>query len=197
MRPIALVATVVGCAAATGAPPSLGTQPTRDERCGVYAAVITHVTGDSTRPVVIYDSTSLGVPRFAFRAFTGLGPQKADTGFVITDSLLALQRADNRERIPLPECIAASRRVTRLQFDSLRASFMSGRGGWEAFNAAYPDARGFLMASRVTWLSPDSSQALVYVAEASAPLSGGGSVLYLRRNGSRWRVQSVRRVWAS
>jgi hypothetical protein len=182
---IALLAT-----AASSAPAQIADQ------CQVYAAAITYLEPDSSARLVVYDSTSLGVPQFAFHAWTSMG-RKADTGFVVTDSMFQAMREENRNRRALPECISSSRRTTRLRYDSLRASFGDKQKGWDNFKAAYPGADGFYMFSKVFSLTSDGSQALLYAAHARDWLNGGGRVLFLRKRDGVWRVEAYRYVWLS
>jgi hypothetical protein len=167
------------------------------DQCAVYAASLAYMERDSTARIVVYDSTSLATPSFAFHAWTGMGPRKSDTGFVVTDTMLQALRAENRNRQALPDCISSTRKITRVWYDSLRAKFTDREKGWDVFKAAYPDAHGFFILSKVYWLASDGTQALLYVARATHWLAGSGQILFLRKRDGRWRVEAYRAVWVS
>lgn len=61
--------------------------------CAIYDAVVEAISPDSTRPMVVYDSTSLGTPTFTFHGRTRLRRPK-NTTFAMTsatwDSVRAL-----------------------------------------------------------------------------------------------------------
>jgi hypothetical protein len=167
------------------------------ETCAMYDAAIAKVAPDVSVPMIVYDSISLATPSFAFHAYTGMGAHKVDTGFVVTDSLWEMMRAQHRDRIPLPACFGSNRKVTRLLYDSIRAPFKDRKDGWDTFRKTYPTARGFYIFGRIMRVPGDSNHVLVYVAHAGDWLSGGGEVLILQNVGGVWKVRGSKAIWAS
>lgn len=171
--------------------------PAQTDTCAIYRAAIDASFGTDSAPVVLYDSTSMGIPSFAFHAWTGLDYRKPDSTFTLTDSLVAALRTALGARGPLPACLNQDRALTRLPYDALRSHFKDRRQGWEVFKQAFPGARGFGMFSQVLLLPGDEPAALLYVAHAQHWLSGSGEVLLLRRRAGRWAVVARKPVWAS
>jgi hypothetical protein len=177
--------------------PVSATSAQESEDCAVYAAAMLKLAPDTTKVLVMYDSISLATPQFAFHAWTGMGETKADTGFIVTEALWNAMRAEHKDRIALPSCVQAVRKVQRLAYDSIRAPFKDRDAGWTAFRAAHPSADGFYIFSRVHHPASDPNHALLYVAHASDWLSGGGEILVLTRDKGQWRVTGRRPMWAS
>jgi hypothetical protein len=71
--------------------------------------------------------------------------------------------------------------------------FFKGRGlaGWDVFNAAYPDARGYMQLSAVGF-DNTRQYAIVYVAHMCGGLCGGGEYHFLQLEQDAWREVKVR-----
>lgn len=165
--------------------------------CAVYAAALLAIRPDSTRPLVIADSNSMGTPSFAFHAWTGMPRPRADTGMVLTDSLIRAMNAANQPRADLPACVRQRAGVKTESYATLMAPFVDQENGWKAFADAHPRALGFLVLSRPLWLSPSQDEALLYVAGAADWLVGSGVVLYMRRLGDSWTLVKRFTLWLS
>ncbi len=165
--------------------------------CALYDVAVRFVVPDSTKPLVIADSNSMGVTQFAFHAWTGLGPSKADSGIPWSDSTITMMNAANRPRADLPSCVRERPGVITESYDQLMAPFKDREKGWDLFYGAHPGSPGFLVFSRPLWLTDDHDEALVYVAHATHWLSGQGRVLYMRRVGGTWTVVKSRTHWVS
>lgn len=178
---------------------SLGITPLAAQEsaeCAIYHAVIAAIAPDSTRPMVVYDSTSLGTPTFAFHAWTSMGRPK-DTLFAMTSATWDSVRADLQPRGPLPACLAGPRKMMRLRYDSISTKFTDRMKGWDVFRAAYPEAGGFFMFGKVFYPVPGGDRALLYAAHASDWLAGGGFVYFLRKIDGVWRVEGKQTMWLS
>jgi hypothetical protein len=184
---ITVALALLGPSAATGQ---------QDQDCEIYRAALTAIAPDSTTPVVVYDSTSLGTPTFAFHAWTSMGAPRDSTYRMSRETWDAV-RANNEPRGPLPECLNTMRRLTRVWYDSIRTKFSDREKGWEIFSAAYPGANGFRMFGKPYWPVVGGDLALIYVASASHWLAGGGDVLYVKKVDGRWTVVGRPPLWRS
>ena len=163
-------------------------------RCAIYEAAI-HAVNDSERLVVI-DSTSDGVPMFAFMAVSGSPHTPAQQGLPLSDSLLQALHSANQSRESLTPCLVALRDVQPVSDDSLIALFGRDAKGWTRFRARYSGIRRFVLLSRPLMLS--DSAALVYTASASDWLAGEGVVLRLERDsGGHWGRKASAVLWIS
>ena len=165
--------------------------------CGLYEAALRFAVPDSSKRLVIADSNSMGVPQFAFHAWSGMGPPKEGSGMPWSDSTIAQMNVANRPRAELPACVRQRAGVTTESYAALAAPFKDREHGWEAFAAAHPGAAGFLVLSRPLWLSEAHDEALVQVVQAWHWLAGGGRVLYLRRVNGVWGVVTSHQYWVS
>jgi hypothetical protein len=184
---------IIAAVALTSAPP-LHSQNSAD--CAVYAAALAAVSPDTNRPILVYDSTSMATPSFAFHAWVSVGAGR-DSQFTLPQSTWDSLRADLNRRGPLPECIGASRRVIRLRYDSIYTKFADRARGWDIFHESYPDVAGFLLFGKVYWPDPDGDRALLYVGRALHWLSGAGDILFLKKTDGVWRVEGRRPLWRS
>ena len=186
---VVLQASVVGGPAATGHPMQSATA------CGIYAAAIAAARQDSTSVVVI-DSTSAGVPGFAFMAYSGSPRTLAQQGLPLSDSVIQAFQAANEHREPFRACLETLIGVQPVSDDSIVSMFGRGHEGWTRFRARYQGVKRFLLVSRPLVL-PDSS-VLVYVAEASDWLAGVGQLFQLQRDADgQWMRKATAILWIS
>lgn len=165
--------------------------------CALYDAALRYVRPDSVRKVVIADSNSMGTPQFAFHAWTSLSPPKQGSGMPWSDSTIRMMNAANFPRADLPLCVRQRPEVITASYAQLMAPFKDREKGWDLFGAAFPGSAGFLVFSRPMWLTEARDEALVYVAQASHWLAGGGQVLYMRRANGVWMVVQSHDHWVS
>lgn len=165
--------------------------------CPIYLAAWDEIFGRDTAVVVLYDSTSLATPTFAFHAWVGMRFTEPDSVFTVTDSLWEAMRGALAPRGPLPACLGQQRRVRRAQYADMRAPFRDRERGWEAFVDSFPGARRLGLMSHVLRLGGDDPGVLVYVASASHWLAGGGDLLLLRPRDGRWVVVARKAIWRS
>lgn len=73
--------------------------------------------------------------------------------------------------------------------ETIRGFFTSSHGirAWEAFHAAYPSAKGYLMLSAVGF-DKTHEHAIVYMADGCGSLCGKGEYYFLERTNNRWRA---------
>lgn len=191
----AVVVAAFACAAPRGlAAQEAGSPP---DRCPIYLAAWDEIFGRDTAVVVLYDSTSLATPTFAFHGWAGMRFTEPDSVFTVTDSLWQAMRAALAPRGPLPVCLEQQRRVRRAPYAEMQAPFRDRTRGWEAFVEAFPGARRLGLMSHVLPLGGDDAGVLVYVASASHWLSGGGDLLLLRPRDGRWAVVARKAIWRS
>ena len=186
----------MACLAAATLLAPLPAKAQQEADCEIYRAVLIAIAPDSTKPIVVYDSTSLGTPSFAFHAWTSM-PLPRDSTFRMSESTWDAVRANNALRGPLPACIDAMRPIRRVWYDSIRTKFADREKGWDVFSAAYPGSGGFHMFGKPYWPTAGGDLALIYVARASHWLAGGGDVLYVRRTDGRWSVVGRHPLWRS
>lgn len=168
-----------------------------DDECAIYAEVIRLLAPDTTKGIVLYDSTSMGVPQFAFHAWTGLGYDATDTGVVINREMQSAMAEGMKNRKALPACPFTPAGAKRVSYDTVRLKFADRGKGWDTFRAAYPNTNGFLMMSHVHWLNAEHTLAVVYGAAASDWLAGQGRMIVLSKASGRWVIAKSRVVWAS
>jgi hypothetical protein len=171
--------------------------PQQEEECAIYAEAIRLLAPDTTKGIVLYDSTSMAVPQFAFHAWTGMGYDPKDTGVVINRDMQSAMNEGMKNRKALPACQFTPKGATRVWYDSARALFKDRNTGWDAFRAAYPNTNGFFMLSHVHWLNPDHTLAIVYAARAQDWLGGQGRMIVLSKASGRWVISKSRGVWVS
>ena len=164
--------------------------------CEIYRAVFTRMAPDSTKPMVVYDSTSLGTPSFAFHAWTSM-PLPKDSTYRMSQATWDALRANLAPRGPLPECINQMRPMMRVWYDSIQTKFADREKGWETFRAAYPKANGFFMFGKPYWPVAGGDLALLYGASAADWLAGGGDVYYVKLVDGRWAVVGRHPLWRS
>jgi hypothetical protein len=76
------------------------------------------------------------------------------------------------------------------------AELMSGKDGWSAFYAKFPDSAGFARVSQAV-LSEDGTHALIYVSHHCHWTCGTGSLRYLEKTRAGWRVTKFVGLWMS
>ena len=172
-------------------PSSPTTQEPTD--CGIYGAAL-EIVSDSS-PVVVVDSTAVGIPMFAFNAVST--PRSlAEQGWSLPDSVLQSLQTLNRHRLSLGECFGGVFGVQVVSDSVLRSLFSGGHQGWARFRARYEPAKRFVLVSRPLTLSPTS--VLVYVAYAADWLDGAGALVELERSADgHWVKKRVASLWVS
>lgn len=162
----------------------------------VYNAVIPSdsLVHDAHPTELLIQDTTEGHPQFLNYCFpdgSGLpGPwQDVLTNYReqnITAKLLTAQ-------LSLP---VASRLETKSTIQGFFAS--PGSGGWTAFNAAHPDAKGYLQVSAVGF-DKSHERAMVYTGHSCGGLCGEGTFHYLERTDGGWREVRLAKncMWAS
>lgn len=97
-------------------------------------------------------------------------------------------RLNSRFRLP-----GASRFVDS---QAIEDYFREGGGGWQAFNRDYQNAGGFITFSKVGF-NRDTNQALVYLSSVCGETCGTGSLVFLVKEGSTWKVKATVSAWIS
>jgi len=163
-------------------------------RCAIYAAAIE--AARDTALVVVIDSTSAGVPMFAFNAYSGVPRSPAEQGLPLTDSVFEAFQSLNHSRESLRACLAGLPGVRPVRDDSLIALFGRDHQGWTRFRARYSGARRFILVSQPLVLG--DSAVLIYVAHASDWLSGAGEILRLEGDSAgHWVRKAGAVLWIS
>jgi hypothetical protein len=164
--------------------------------CPVYLVAWDDVMSRDSSVIVVYDSTSLATPTFAFHAWTGM-PSSTDSLFPNADSLFQSLRATLAPRRPLPTCLEEQRPARRATYAAMQAPFRDRERGWELFTEAFPGARRLALFSHVLWIAGEQPTAVLYVATASHWLAGGGDLLLLAQRNGRWTVVARKALWRS
>jgi hypothetical protein len=149
-----------------------------------------------SEPVALVDSTSAGVPMFAFMA-TSTPRSLAEQGMSLPDSLLKAFQVANEHRQALSACLHTLVGVQAISDSTLKGLFGGDDDkGWERFRSRYRPIRRFVLVSLPLTLS--DSSVLVYAAYASDWLAGEGALVQLQRDASgRWFKKSMAVVWVS
>jgi hypothetical protein len=132
----------------------------------------------------------IDVPQFAFRGFTSV--RRGDTALarVVAPRLQAL----NRERQPIPTCLAAERHWTTIADSALIALF-EAYDGWTTFRARYGASSQFASISRPLIVG---DTATIIVAIARGDLDGRGVLLqFVRDAAGNWIKRSEAQLWIS
>jgi len=175
--------------------PGLATPPSQSTvACTIYAAGIAFASDSSS--VVVVDSTTTGVPMFAFNAYSSSPRTPAQQGLPLPDSMLQALQTANEHRESLRGCLATIAGVEPVSDDTLMAIFGRDHKGWTRFRTRYQSIKRFVLVSRPLTL-PDSS-VLLYVAYASDWLAGAGVILHLQRDaGGHWTRKAQALLWIS
>jgi hypothetical protein len=177
---------------------SVATIPKQEsDECAIYAEAVRLLAPDTSKRIVLYDSVSLGVPQFAFHAWTGRGYDPNDTGVVINRDMQSAMNEGMKNRKALPTCQFVPAGAIRVQFDTARLKFSDRNTGWDTFRAAYPNTNGFFMLSHVHWLNAEHTLAVVYAARAYDWLAGEGRMIVLNKTSGKWVITKSRTVWVS
>jgi len=70
---------------------------------------------------------------------------------------------------------------------------MSNAGGWSGFHQAYPKS-GISLVSRPD-VNADHTKALLYVGTSCDSLCGGGTLVFLGKDGTQWKVLNKVTIW--
>ena len=101
----------------------------QDDECAIYAEAIRMLSPDTTKGIVLYDSTSMGVPQFAFHAWTGLGFDPNDAGVAINRDMQAAMNEGMKNRTALPHVHWLNAEHTLAVVYAAKASdWLSGEG---------------------------------------------------------------------
>ena len=176
---------VWGVLICAGAPRSSAAQS-----CQLFAAALETV-GAEPGTALLVDHTSLGVPRFAFNAYSSF--ERGDT--VLARVIDPALRKANATPIPVPSCLADSLNWHTIADSVLFRIFRPPGDRWANFRQLFPTTPRFALLSRPV-LSGDT--ATMYVAMASDRLSGVGKIVQFVRDGSgRWVKRAEVQVWIS
>ena len=161
----------------------------RGQSCDLFVAALAAVSADS-RNTVLVDQTVIGIPQFAFRGYSSI--RRGDTALArVAEPAL---RSLNRERQPIPECLAAEHHWKTIA-DSVLIPIFQAREGWAAFRARYGEGSQFALMSRPLIVG---DTATIIVAIASGDLSGRGMLLQFVRDATgNWVKRSEAQLWIS
>lgn len=167
----------------------LGAAPLRAQSCDLLEAALASVGADSAKTILI-DRTALGVPAFAFNAYSNI--RRGDTAL----ARVLMPRLDslNRERRPLPECLTIERHWRAVP-DTGLVTLLRKPDGWTAFHQRYGEGTQFAVISQPLIIG---DTATIVVAVASGKLSGRGMMLQLVRGpDGRWVKRAESQLWIS
>ena len=179
-------------------PPAAANQPPREDslssRCSIYQTAITTVA--ATESALVVDSTALGVPSFAFYAWTTFSRAERPQDLQVSDTQFQALIHLNEHRDLLTDCLSPLPKIQPVTSDSLMAIFQGHRDGWSRFHQRYSGARRFLLVSQPLHLN--GSSVLIYVAYASDWLNGAGQILRLERDrAGHWVLKGTATLWVS
>jgi hypothetical protein len=158
------------------------------QACQLFAAAL-EVIGSKPDSTILIDQTVMGVPGFAFHAYTGM--RRGDTTLRQAETDL---RALNATRTPIPSCMVDSLGWRIIPDTVLIAFFAKDGGRWPAFRAAHPATPRFALISQPI-IKGDT--AVIFVANASDNLAGQGVIVQLIREAGRWIRRSSVLLWVS
>jgi len=202
---LSLLGLVLVASACTSKPEGAAVEPSEEavvpppeidiEEQVARAAVIEHLTGEWERPPLVVGLSD--VSRTSYRLDPNAMPLSlpAELRALSFETWAAFAR---RNALAAPVDTARLGRVAgSIDPDRLGSMFSGGpHAGWEAFHAAYPDAGGFVVVSRVG-ISPDGAQALVYASRHRSPVRASGGWWLLRREGGEWVVEASVAEWVA
>jgi len=158
------------------------------QSCDLFIASLRALGADSANTILV-DHTVMGVPTFAFNAFSGL--VRGDTALAsATEKPL---RELNAARVPVPGCLTTEHAWAVVSDSVLVGLFRAGQ--WTAFHTRFPKAAQFALVSRPL-INGDT--ATIYVAIAAGKLSGRGVIMrFVRGVDGKWIKQSEVQLWVS
>lgn len=167
---------------------SLG-KPAQRQSCDLIVAALAAVSADSSNTVLV-DQTVIGVPQFAFGAYSSI--RRGDTALArVAEPQL---RSLNQQRQPIPSCLVTDRHWRTIA-DSLLIPMFRSRDGWATFRERYGARAQFALISQPL---TSGDTATLIVAIASGDLSGRGVLIQLVRDASgRWIKRSEAQLWIS
>lgn len=158
------------------------------QSCDLFVTALSAIGADSANTILV-DRTVMGIPTFAFNAFSSI--VRGDTELASTAEKPL--RELNATRVPVPQCLTAEHAWAVVSDSVLFAVFRTGR--WTAFHDRFPKAARFALVSRPL-IKGDT--ATLYVAIAAGQLSGRGVIIRLVRGvDGRWTKQSEVQLWIS
>jgi len=167
----------------------LGAAPLGAQSCDLFVAALAVVGADSGNAILV-DRTVIGVPGFAFNAYSGIRRGDTAVARVLAPRLDSL----NHERRPIPSCLTAERHW-RTASDSTLLTLFRGPNGWDAFHQRFGQGTLFALISRPLVVG---DTATLIVAVASGKLSGMGVMLqYVRGADGRWVKRAEAQLWVS
>jgi hypothetical protein len=174
--------------------------PSQPQNCAgddyaVFGAVLAHLYGNAgIERVVLFDLTSdlpssvlSADPRPGnLRPFFGAVPEEVQNDF----------RTRNRSRAKVEVAkFQGPFQVLSLSSESARELFRR-QDGWRSFHEAYPTAPGIIAVS-LPGFNREHDRALLYLQMSCGQLCGGGSLFFLRKNSSQWKVKDTVTVFQS
>jgi hypothetical protein len=140
--------------------------------------------------MLVVDTMRMGVPSFAFNAFTGMhsGDQ------TLADSAAPKLREMNKTPKPAPPCIATQGGYRFVQDSTLFNRFSRTGPRWTDWTGV----KGFALISQPVF-SADSSSALIFVGTATGRLAGNGMIYRFERDAvsGAWLKKSEVMIWVS
>ena len=160
------------------------------QSCQLFAAAL-EVVGAKPDSTILVDRTAMGVPAFAFMAFSDL--YRGDTA--LARRMEPALRTLNATRVPIPACLSDSLGWHTITDSTLVAFFSLPEKRWVAFRSSYPATPKFAILSRPIIVG---DTATVFVAIASGDLAGRGLIVRLLRDAAgRWFKHSEVQLWVS
>jgi hypothetical protein len=161
----------------------------------IYAAALNDLVGkENPDRVVLLDQTSIGYPP-GMAATTQFGgkaqPLLKDFRQEARDDF----HARNKTRVKIEGGKIKTAFALVLLSDESAAKLVEGPGGWSGFHQTYPKS-GISLVSR-PGVNADHTKALLYVGTSCDSLCGGGSLVFLGRDGSEWKVLNKVTIWVS
>jgi hypothetical protein len=158
------------------------------QSCDLFIAALRALGADSANTILV-DHTVMGVPTFAFNAFSSL--VRGDTA--LASAAERPLRELNATRVPVPDCLTTEHAWAVVSDSVLVGLFRAGQ--WTAFHTRFPKAAQFALVSRPL-INGDT--ATLYVAVAAGKLSGRGVIMrFVRGVDGRWIKQSEVQLWVS
>lgn len=169
-------------------PPQIRHAPDTEFAAIIRAVVDDRLAAKSEAPdgdyLVVADKTS-GAPEFLDLSTAFLTP--------LAEELRSQFLVESRKTVALPPLHASNARLVPQQtIDEIFA----GKGWWQEFYRRFPRSKGYLQVSKPAF-SADGLNALLYVSHSCGGLCGTGWVMYLTREGRRWRIVDKKMLWIS
>lgn len=169
---------------------ALNTPRAPAQDCQLFDAALAAVGATASKSLLI-DHTVMGVPQFAFAAYTSV--RRGDTAFA--REMEPPLRALNATRIPVPSCLSDSLAWQTVSDSVLFSIFRPPGRRWEEYHERFPTTPTFAALSQPI-VSGDT--ATVFVAIAIDRLAGRGLILrFVRDADGHWVKQAEAQLWIS